>query len=88
MALILPTTIILCLVNTSSSFLILFQVSFVRCNNVMQEIAMDGYESVLDTVSSTNTPVNVLDRQWPSCSSESENRDTEYGTIGGRDEGL
>lgn len=58
------------------------KVSFVRCNNVMQEIAMDGYESVLETVSSTNTPVNGPDRQWPCSSSESENRDTEYGTIG------
>ncbi|KAF8391433.1 hypothetical protein HHK36_023738 [Tetracentron sinense] len=40
------------------------------CCNVMQDIAMDGYESVFDIMSSSDTPVNVLDRHcW---SSESE----------------
>ncbi|XP_009775328.1 putative cyclin-D6-1 [Nicotiana tabacum] len=43
------------------------------CYNVMQEIAKEGYESVLDIVSSTSTPVNVLDLQLSSSwSSDNE----------------
>lgn len=39
----------------------------------MQEIAKEGYESVLDIVSSTSTPVNVLDLQLSSSwSSDNE----------------
>ncbi|KAE9457768.1 hypothetical protein C3L33_10339, partial [Rhododendron williamsianum] len=41
--------------------------NLVNCWNLMQEIAMDGYESVWEGVSSSNTPVNVLDIQF--CSS-------------------
>lgn len=37
----------------------------------MQETAMDGYKSQFDMVSSSDTPVNVLDRHF--LSSESEN---------------
>uniref|UniRef100_A0A5B7BP54 Putative cyclin-D6-1 n=1 Tax=Davidia involucrata TaxID=16924 RepID=A0A5B7BP54_DAVIN len=44
------------------------------CCNVMQDIAMDGYESVLDIVSRSNTPVNVLDRHCSSSSSDSEKK--------------
>ncbi|KAA8524490.1 hypothetical protein F0562_010913 [Nyssa sinensis] len=45
-----------------------------ECCNVMQDIAMDGYESVLDIVSSSSTPVNVLD--WH-CSSSTSSSDSE-----------
>ncbi|KAI8551816.1 hypothetical protein RHMOL_Rhmol06G0215900 [Rhododendron molle] len=41
--------------------------NLVNCWNLMQEIAMDGYESVWEGVSSSSTPVNVLDIQF--CSS-------------------
>ncbi|KAJ8543472.1 hypothetical protein K7X08_005995 [Anisodus acutangulus] len=38
-----------------------------NCYNVMQEIAKEGYESVLDIASSTSMPVNVLDlHSWSS----------------------
>ncbi|CAI9787614.1 unnamed protein product [Fraxinus pennsylvanica] len=40
-----------------------------NCYNLMQEIAMDGYESVLDMESSSCTPVNVLDLHCSSGSS-------------------
>nr|XP_016447290.1 PREDICTED: putative cyclin-D6-1 [Nicotiana tabacum] len=44
-----------------------------RCYDVMQEIAKEGYESILDKVSSTSTPVNVLDLQFSSSwSSDNE----------------
>ncbi|KAL7000270.1 hypothetical protein U1Q18_001418 [Sarracenia purpurea var. burkii] len=43
-----------------------------RCCNEMQEIAMDGYESVMEGVSSSNSAVNVLDVQcWSSSSNDS-----------------
>lgn len=45
--------------------------NLLRCYNAMQETAMDGYESQFDMVSSSDTPVNVLDRHF--SSSESEN---------------
>ncbi|KAJ6291348.1 hypothetical protein OIU76_023420 [Salix suchowensis] len=45
--------------------------SLLRCYDAMQETAMDGYESQFDTVSSSDTPVNVLDRHF--SRSESEN---------------
>ncbi|XP_055823671.1 putative cyclin-D6-1 [Solanum dulcamara] len=41
------------------------------CYNVTQEIAKEGYESILEMVSSTSTPVNVLDLQM-SWSSDNE----------------
>ncbi|KAL2483280.1 putative cyclin-D6-1 [Forsythia ovata] len=43
--------------------------NLLNCYNLMQEIAMDGYESVLDMGSSSCTPVNVLDLQCSSSSS-------------------
>lgn len=46
--------------------------NFSTCYSLMQEIAMDGYESVLDSVSSSNSPVNVLDGQWSTSNSDSE----------------
>ncbi|KAB5512988.1 hypothetical protein DKX38_030016 [Salix brachista] len=45
--------------------------NLLQCYDAMQETAMDGYESQFDTVSSSVTPVNVLDRHF--SSSESEN---------------
>lgn len=44
-----------------------------QCYSVIQDIAMEGYESVLDMVSSSDTPVNVLDHHF--LSSESERTD-------------
>ncbi|GAV83281.1 Cyclin_N domain-containing protein/Cyclin_C domain-containing protein [Cephalotus follicularis] len=44
-----------------------------QCYNVIQEIAMDGYESVFDTLSSSETPVNVLDRHFSSSQSDKTN---------------
>lgn len=53
---------------------IMFQANLSKCNDVMEEIARESYESMLDIVSSsntnTNTAVNVLDREWPSSSSD------------------
>ncbi|OVA07972.1 Cyclin [Macleaya cordata] len=40
------------------------------CSNVMHTIVMDSYESVLDTVSCSDTPVNVLDLHCSSSQSE------------------
>ncbi|XP_039038095.1 putative cyclin-D6-1 [Hibiscus syriacus] len=39
----------------------------IKCFNSVQKIAKEGYESILDMVSNSNTPVNVLDRHV-SCS--------------------
>lgn len=39
----------------------------------MQDIVIDGYESVFDMVSSAVTPVNVLDQQFSSTESEKTN---------------
>ncbi|KAF7823067.1 putative cyclin-D6-1 [Senna tora] len=44
-----------------------------QCYNVIHDIAMEGYESVLDMVSSSDTAVNVLDHHF--LSSESERTD-------------
>ena len=57
-------------------FIIIFilQESMQDCYNVIQDIAMDdGYESVIDTVSSLDTAVNVLDHQFVSSESEKTN---------------
>ncbi|XP_059661981.1 putative cyclin-D6-1 [Cornus florida] len=66
------------------------------CNNVMQYITRDGYESVLEMALSSSTPVNVLDGPCSSWSSDSEKtnssgptkrimleRDTKRRKIGG-----
>ncbi|XP_054816523.1 putative cyclin-D6-1 [Prosopis cineraria] len=47
--------------------------TMLQCYNVIRDIAMEGYESVLDMVSSSDTPVNVLDHHF--LSSESERTD-------------
>ncbi|KAK2985910.1 hypothetical protein RJ640_008126 [Escallonia rubra] len=47
-----------------------------QCYNAMQDIAMEGYESLLDTVSSSSTPVAVLDRQCSSSNSDSDSEPT------------
>ncbi|GMP67038.1 hypothetical protein CsSME_00027161 [Camellia sinensis var. sinensis] len=47
-----------------------------NCCNLMQDISMDGHESVLELASSSRTPVNVLDRHFPRASSNSENEKT------------
>lgn len=44
-----------------------------QCYKVIQDIAMEGYESVLEMVSSSDTAVNVLDHHF--LSSESERTD-------------
>lgn len=50
----------------------MIQANLSKCNNVMEEMATESYESMLDMVSSsnTNTAVNVLDRDWSSSSSD------------------
>jgi len=53
--------------------LILLQENLLQCYNAMQEIAMDGYRSQFDMVSSSDTPVNVLDQHFSSSESEKTN---------------
>ncbi|KAH7861850.1 hypothetical protein Vadar_031715 [Vaccinium darrowii] len=54
--------------------------NLLNCCNLMQEIAMDGYESVWEAeLSSCSTPVNVLDGQY--CSSSTNSSDTEMTKI-------
>lgn len=50
----------------------MFQANLSKCKDVMEDIATESYESMLDIVSSsnTNTAVNVLDREWSSSSSD------------------
>ncbi|KAF5746014.1 hypothetical protein HS088_TW06G00179 [Tripterygium wilfordii] len=50
--------------------------SMQQCFNVMQEIAIDGYETVFDEMSSSDTPVNVLDRHFSGSVSEKTNGTT------------
>lgn len=57
---------------------IILQENLLQCSNAMQDIVIDGYESVFDMVSSSVTPVNVLDQQFSSTESEKTN-----GTISG-----
>lgn len=57
---------------------IILQENLLQCSNAMQDIVIDGYESVFDMVSSSVTPVNVLDQQFSSTESERTN-----GTISG-----
>ncbi|KAL4620286.1 hypothetical protein ACB092_06G142400 [Castanea dentata] len=47
--------------------------NLLQCYNAMQDIVIDGYESVFDMVSSSVTPVNVLDQQFSSTESEKTN---------------
>ncbi|KAI9075295.1 hypothetical protein K1719_042700 [Acacia pycnantha] len=47
--------------------------TMLQCYSVIRDIAMEGYESVLDMVSSSDTAVNVLDHHF--LSSESERTD-------------
>lgn len=43
-----------------------------KCLNLMQEmVMMEGYESIIETLSSTRTPMSVLDRKL--TNSEREN---------------
>ncbi|KAM3395477.1 putative cyclin-D6-1 [Capsicum galapagoense] len=53
------------------------------CYNIMQEIAKEGYESILEMVSSTCTPVNVLDLQmsWSSDNEPIEEHTTSASTL-------
>ncbi|XAR68054.1 hypothetical protein NMG60_11003051 [Bertholletia excelsa] len=57
-----------------------------RCQSVVLGIAMDGYESVMEAVSSSSTPVNVLDRRCSSSDSglsfqNEETNDSEEGNT-------
>ncbi|KAH7545892.1 putative cyclin-D6-1 [Ziziphus jujuba] len=48
--------------------------SLLKCLNLMQEmVMMQGYESILETVSSSRTPMSVLDRHFMMTNSESDN---------------
>jgi cyclin D6 len=59
--------------------MILWQEKLLQCFNEMQDIVIDGYESVLEMVSSSVTAVNVLDQQF--SSSESEKTDGTFTTT-------
>nr|QYW07132.1 cyclin D6-2 [Dimocarpus longan] len=52
--------------------------NMLQCYNAIQEIAVDGYDesSGIDTVSSSDTPVNVLDRRFWSSESDKTNGST------------
>ncbi|KAF9587485.1 hypothetical protein IFM89_003424 [Coptis chinensis] len=41
-----------------------------ECGDVMNDMVMDGYDSVIENVSSSHTPVNVLDQHWSSSESD------------------
>ncbi|CAK9161600.1 unnamed protein product [Ilex paraguariensis] len=56
--------------------------NLLSCYNVMQETAMDGYQSALGMVSSSSTPVNVLDLQSSSSSSSEKINPTETNATG------
>ncbi|KAL3509539.1 hypothetical protein ACH5RR_028940 [Cinchona calisaya] len=67
--------------------------NFLICYKMMQEIALDEYESVLEMVPSENTPANVLDLQYnyssSSSSSEIEQTNASYeATTLGLEKGL
>ncbi|XP_011048476.1 PREDICTED: putative cyclin-D6-1 [Populus euphratica] len=47
--------------------------NLLQCYNAMQEIAMDGYRSQFDMVTSSDTPVKVLDQHFSSSESEKTN---------------
>ncbi|KAL3574506.1 hypothetical protein D5086_025119 [Populus alba] len=47
--------------------------NLLQCYNAMQEIAMDGYRSQFDVVSSSETPANVLDQHFSSSETEKTN---------------
>ncbi|XWS68561.1 hypothetical protein CRYUN_Cryun04dG0100800 [Craigia yunnanensis] len=47
--------------------------NMLKCYNSMQEIAKEGYESIFDMVSSSNSPVNVLHQHFSSSESETTN---------------
>ena len=59
----------------------LLQDELFRCCKLIQETAMDGYESVLEGVSSSNTPVHVLELVCPSSSSDSEKKPSDTTTV-------
>ncbi|KAF7805872.1 putative cyclin-D6-1 [Senna tora] len=50
--------------------------SILKCNNVIQDIAMEGYESIFDLVSSSETPIMCLDLTFQSSESEKTNGTT------------
>lgn len=53
--------------------MILLQETVVQCYNVIQDIAKEEYESVLNINSTSDTPVNVLDEHFLSLESEKTN---------------
>ncbi|KAJ4975730.1 hypothetical protein NE237_000836 [Protea cynaroides] len=59
-----------CFRKAISSCVYVNKESLFDCCNVMQAIVMDGYESVFDRVSSTDTPDNVLDLHCSSSDSD------------------
>ncbi|CDP11895.1 unnamed protein product [Coffea canephora] len=58
-----------CFRNAISSCSYVNKENLLNCCKMMQEMAMEDYESVLDMVSSSNTPANVLDLHCSSSSS-------------------
>lgn len=49
------------------------QESLLKCNNVIHDMTMEGYEPALDYVSCSETPINVLDHHFHSSESERTN---------------
>ncbi|XP_062152717.1 putative cyclin-D6-1 [Alnus glutinosa] len=68
-----------CFRNAISSCSYVNKEKLLQCFNEMQDIVIDGYESVLEMVSSSVTAVNVLDQQF--SSSESEKTDGTFTTT-------
>ncbi|KAF8043233.1 hypothetical protein BT93_A1547 [Corymbia citriodora subsp. variegata] len=55
---------------------------FLDCYSAMQDVAMEGYESVFDAISRSDTPINVLDQSF-SNSEDGEEKATAGGGGGG-----
>ncbi|XWS54267.1 hypothetical protein CRYUN_Cryun10bG0076100 [Craigia yunnanensis] len=62
-----------CFIKAISSCSYVNKENLLKCYNSMQGIAKEGYESVFDMVSSSNTPSNVLDQHFSSSESETTN---------------
>lgn len=74
--------------NNSVGTMILRQESILKCNNVIQNIIMEEYESTFDLVSCSETPTNVLDRHFLSSESEKTNGTTVAATALGQEKDI
>ncbi|KAI4334039.1 hypothetical protein L6164_018779 [Bauhinia variegata] len=62
--------------------------SILQCYNVIQDVAIQGYESVFNMVASSDTPMNVLDHHFLSSESEITNGTTAAATALGLEKDL